>query len=57
MSTLVARSARRSSIWLCACNQPELAEHKLSVFGACGCTLFELRAGLAPEVEQPVPAT
>jgi len=39
------------------CNQPELAEHKLSVFGACGCTLFELRAGVAPEVEQPVLAT
>jgi len=35
------------------CNQPELARHKLAVFGACGCTLYELRAGFDERVEQP----
>ena len=27
---------------------------KLTVFGACGCTLFELRAGFDERVEQPL---
>jgi len=35
-----------------ACGQPQLARHKLVVFGASGCTLFELRAGLSPQVEE-----
>jgi hypothetical protein len=35
-----------------ACNQPQLARHRLMVFGTSGCTLFELRAGLDPRVEQ-----
>lgn len=34
------------------CNQPKLASHKLVVFGACGCTLFELRSGLQPTAEE-----
>jgi len=28
------------------CGQPQLAKHKLVVFGASGCTLYELRPGL-----------
>lgn len=36
-----------------SCNQPELARHKLTIFGASGCTLFELRAGFDKCVEQP----
>lgn len=36
-----------------ACNQPQLAAHRLTIFGACGCTLFELRAGLDQRTEQP----
>jgi hypothetical protein len=31
----------------------ELARHKLTVFGACGCTLFKLRAGFDERAEQP----
>lgn len=36
-----------------ACNEPRLAAHKLVVFGSCGCTLFELRAGVQPTAEEP----
>lgn len=41
-----------------SCKEPQLAAHKLKVFGACGCTLFELRAGFDERVEEPayVPA-
>ena len=35
------------------CMQPELARFELKVFGASGCKGFELRPGLAPEVEEP----
>ena len=38
------------------CEQPGLARYKLRVFGACGCTLFELRAGFDESVEQPAQA-
>lgn len=40
-----------------ACKQPELSRHGLVVFGACGCTLFELRQGLREDVEEPAYAT
>lgn len=35
------------------CRQPQHAQFDLIVFGACGCTAFELRAGLPADVEQP----
>lgn len=35
------------------CLQPVLVKYELSVFGACGCNSFELRAGFLPEIEQP----
>jgi hypothetical protein len=39
------------------CNQPQFSRHKLVVFGASGCTLFELRAGLREPIEVPTYAT
>jgi len=39
------------------CNEPRLAQHKLVVFGASGCTLFELRTGLKKRIEEPAHAT
>lgn len=39
-----------------ACKQPDLARHQLVVFGASGCTLFELRPGMPAQVEEPAPA-
>ena len=37
------------------CMQPQLARVQLVVFGASGCSAFELRQGLPPTVEeQPV---
>jgi hypothetical protein len=36
------------------CLHPELSRYSLAVFGACGCNVFELRAGLPASVEQPV---
>jgi hypothetical protein len=35
------------------CKQPALAKFSLTVFGACGCSAFELRSGLPTSVEQP----
>ena len=35
-----------------ACKEPQLARVQLVVFGASGCTKFELRAGLRPQVEE-----
>ncbi|HLV68593.1 MAG TPA: hypothetical protein VKY73_22405 [Polyangiaceae bacterium] len=35
------------------CRHPELSKYKLVVFGASGCSGFQLRPGLQPEVEQP----
>jgi hypothetical protein len=35
------------------CEHPELAKFSLTVFGACGCTGFDLRAGFSPYTEQP----
>lgn len=35
------------------CRQPELARFNLRVFGASGCSAFELREGLEKEVERP----
>lgn len=37
------------------CKQPVLARYKLTVFGACGCTGFQVRAGISKSVEQPAP--
>lgn len=34
------------------CQHPQLARVKLMVFGTNGCTCFEVRAGLAPDVER-----
>ncbi|MBN1205390.1 MAG: hypothetical protein JXB05_10745 [Myxococcaceae bacterium] len=36
------------------CLQPELSRFELKVFGSCGCRAFELRAGLAKELEEPI---
>lgn len=36
------------------CLQPELSRFELRVFGASGCSAFELRQGLDSSVEQPV---
>jgi hypothetical protein len=36
-----------------ACHQPNFKPYKLVVFGASGCTLFELRAGLNERIEEP----
>lgn len=38
-----------------ACRHPTLGKHRLLVFGAGGCDLFTLRAGMTPEVERPRP--
>lgn len=35
------------------CLQPELSRYELIVFGASGCTGFELRPGLERSVEDP----
>lgn len=40
-----------------ACTQPQLVKHKLVVFGASGCTLFALRAGMKKSVEEQAYAT
>lgn len=34
------------------CTQPKLAAYALTVFGACGCSAFELRSGLPASVEK-----
>jgi hypothetical protein len=36
-----------------ACRHPDMARYGLSVFGASGCTLFELRMGISEQVEEP----
>ena len=36
------------------CNQPELSRFHLVVFGASGCSGFELRPGAPDDVEAPV---
>jgi hypothetical protein len=36
------------------CNQPELSRFHLIVFGASGCSGFELRPGAPVDVEAPV---
>lgn len=38
-----------------SCLQPELSRYELRVFGASGCTAFELRPGLDRDVEEPAP--
>jgi hypothetical protein len=35
------------------CQQPDHGRLKLTVFGTNGCTGFELRHGMSPEVEHP----
>ncbi len=35
-----------------SCTQPTLSRYKLVVFGASGCTLFVVRAGLRPDIEE-----
>jgi hypothetical protein len=35
------------------CRQQDLARHHLVVFGASGCTLFELRPGVPVTAEDP----
>jgi hypothetical protein len=34
------------------CKQPELSRFELAVFGSSGCNSWELRAGLAADVEE-----
>lgn len=36
-----------------ACQQPELSRYHLVLFGASGCTLFELRPGTSDRAEEP----
>ncbi len=36
-----------------ACMQPQLSKFALRVFGTCGCTGYELRAGLSKTIEAP----
>lgn len=35
------------------CLHPELSKYELVVFGASGCSGYELRPGLHPSVEEP----
>lgn len=39
------------------CMEPHLRPYRLLVFGASGCTQFELREGLPRNVEEPTYAT
>jgi hypothetical protein len=39
------------------CGHPELSKFQLKVFGASGCTGFELRPGLDRNVEEPAHVT
>lgn len=39
-----------------ACTEPHLQPYRLLVFGASGCTQFELREGLSRAVEEPAQA-
>jgi hypothetical protein len=36
------------------CKQPELSRFQLVVFGASGCTGFEVRPGVSGQAEEPV---
>jgi hypothetical protein len=38
-----------------SCRHPDLSKYALAVFGACGCSGFDRRAGLPASVEQPAP--
>jgi hypothetical protein len=39
------------------CHHPELSRYHLTIFGACGCSGWELREGLPKTIEeQPTPA-
>lgn len=37
------------------CNEPKLKKFELRVFGAGGCSAFQMRQGLSTELERPLP--